>query len=101
MWLVAMFDLPVDTQEARRRYTRFRTHLLKEGFTMLQFSVYARYCRSEDRTAVFRKRIREALPSRGEVRLLAVTDRQYGKMEVFQGKKRHSAEKPPQQLMLF
>ncbi|HHT9133449.1 MAG TPA: CRISPR-associated endonuclease Cas2, partial [Candidatus Avalokitesvara rifleensis] len=43
MWLFAMFDLPVDTKKARREYTRFRKALLTEGFTMLQYSVYARY----------------------------------------------------------
>ena len=48
MWLFAMFDLPVVSPEDRREYTRFRTALLNEGFTMLQFSVYARYIDSEE-----------------------------------------------------
>ena len=43
MWVVAMFDLPVETQQNRRDYARFRKALLKDGFMMLQFSVYARY----------------------------------------------------------
>lgn len=101
MWLFALFDLPVDSKAARRQYTRFRTELLKEGFSMLQFSVYARYCQSEERANQYRKRIRQALPPAGEVRLMAITDRQYGKMEVFLGKKRTSTEEPPQQLLLF
>jgi len=43
MWLMAMFDLPVETKENRRHYTRFRKLLMKDGFMMLQYSVYARY----------------------------------------------------------
>lgn len=101
MWLVAMFDLPVSTQEARREYTLFRDFLLQEGFTMLQFSVYARYCGSEDKSRAFRRRIQRALPPDGEVRLLAITDRQFGKMEIYAGKKRRRAEKPPDQMLLF
>jgi len=101
MWLVAMFDLPVDSAEARREYTRFRKKLLAQGFTMLQFSVYARYCPSEEASAVYRSRVRDVLPPKGEVRLIAVTDRQFGKMEVFLGKTRRRAEKPPEQLLLF
>ena len=101
MWLVAMFDLPVDSKRARREYTRFRTELLKQGFTMMQFSVYKRYCNSEERSDLFRRRIKQVLPPGGEVRLLAVTDRQFGKMEVFLGKRRSETEKPPDQLMLF
>ena len=42
LWLYTMFDLPVDTQRARREYARFRKALIAEGFLMLQFSVYAR-----------------------------------------------------------
>ncbi|MGH9455773.1 MAG: CRISPR-associated endonuclease Cas2, partial [Terriglobia bacterium] len=38
MWLFAMFDLPVDEKELRREYTQFRKGLLREGFTMLQYS---------------------------------------------------------------
>jgi len=101
MWLFAMFDLPVDSQRARRNYARFRKALLAEGFTMLQFSVYARFCGSEEAAAAYRNRVRRALPPEGEVRLLSVTDHQFGKMQVFLGKTRKAAEKPPEQLLLF
>ncbi len=101
MWLFAMFDLPVDTREARRQYTRFRKALLADGFSMLQFSVYARYCPSEEASRVHYNRVRIALPPEGQVRLLFVTDRQFGKMEVYYGKKRKPVEDPPPQMMLF
>lgn len=101
MWLFAMFDLPVDTKENRYKYARFRNELLKEGFTMLQFSVYARYCESEAASDTYRRRLRLALPDGGEVRLMAVTDRQFGKMDVFYGKKRFDAESPPEEILLF
>lgn len=101
MWLIAMFDLPVDTPKARKRYTKFRNSLLKDGFTMLQFSVYARFCASEDAAKVHRKRVREALPSEGQVRVMALTDRQFAKMEVYLGRKREKPEAPVTQLELF
>lgn len=101
MWLFAMFDLPVDTKAARRQYAQFRKLLLKEGFSMLQFSVYARYFPSEEAAEVQKQRVRTALPSDGQVRLLAVTERQFGKQEVYFGRKRKRTEDPPTQLMLF
>ena len=101
MWLFAVFDLPVDTKAARRQYVRFRNYLLHEGFSMLQYSVYARYCASEERTRGFRRRIQLELPPEGEVRLLSVTDRQFGKMEVYHGKKRKKTENKPEQILLF
>ena len=101
VWLLAMFDLPVTTSEARREYTRFRKTLLKHGFTMLQYSVYARYFGSEEASDAHRNAIRRVLPPDGQVRLMMITDKQFGKMEVFYGKNRKPVEKPPQQLMLF
>ncbi len=101
MWLFAMFDLPVTTPRARHEYTLFRKTLLKEGFSMLQFSVYARYCPSEEASAAHRRRIRSHLPAGGQVRLLSVTEFQFGKMEVFHGRKKTAAEEPLPQLLLF
>ena len=101
MWLFAMFDLPVDTTEGRKNYTKFRKTLIANGFFMLQFSIYARYFPSEEASVSYRKRIRAMIPSKGQVRLLLVTDRQFGKMEVFQGKTKKKVENAPEQLMFF
>jgi len=101
VWLFAMFDLPVDTKEKRKAYTKFRNNLLKEGFTMLQYSVYCRYCPDEDSSKAYRKHVRGALPTEGQVRLVSVTDRQFGRMEVFFGRNREPTEDPPAQIMLF
>ncbi len=101
MWLFAMFDLPVKTKQDRRDYTRFRTALLRDGFSRLQYSVYARYCPSEEASEVHRRYLEGMPPPDGQVRLLAVTDRQFGKMDIFFGKTRKKTEEPPRQLMLF
>ena len=101
MWLFAMFDLPVDTRENRREYTQFRKALLKEGFAMLQYSVYARYCSSEEASEAYRHRVAAHLPAHGQVRLLSVTERQFGKMAVYYGAKRQKVEDAPLQLLLF
>lgn len=101
MWVLAMFDLPVDTKESRRAYTDFRKALMKDGFTMMQFSVYVRHCASEENADVHEKRVSGTLPPDGEVRVLRITDKQYERMRVFLGKMRKPAEQPPRQLELF
>jgi len=101
MWLFALFDLPVVSAKDRRNYCRFRKALLKQGFTMLQFSVYARYCGSEDRGKTIIKNVGSCLPPYGQIRLLLVTDHQFGKMEVYTNKKKVKTEEPPDQLLLF
>lgn len=101
MWLLAMFDLPTDTPAARRAYARFRKALIKDGFTMMQYSVYIRHCASQENTDVHENRVVASLPPDGEVRLLCITDKQYERMRVFWGKMRKPTEQPPRQLELF
>jgi len=101
MWLFVMFDLPVLESDQRRDYTRFRTRLLAQGFSMLQYSIYARYYPSEEASLAHRRRVRAVLPPEGQVRLLSVTDRQFGKMEVFLSGRRGRGEKKPEQLLLL
>jgi CRISPR-associated protein Cas2 len=101
VWTIVMFDLPTDTQEARQQYTSFRAFILKCGYIMMQFSVYMRHHPSSENAAVHANRIKKALPPKGEVRILLITDHQFSKMEVFFGKRRKSPEKAPEQLQFF
>jgi len=101
MWLLTMFDLPTDTKTARKQYALFRKSLLKDGFTMMQYSVYIRHCASAENAEVHETRVQDHLPPDGEVRLLLVTDKQYERMRVFWGKRRKPTEPPPAQLELF
>lgn len=101
MWVLTMFDLPTDTKQARRSYTLFRKMLLRDGFRQMQYSVYARPCPSRENAAVHVARVEGALPPDGEVRVLAITDKQFERMRVFFGKRRGKPEEAPCQLELF
>lgn len=101
MWVLAMFDLPVDTRAARRAYTRFHNALLDDGFLMLQYSVYARPCPNEENAGTHAERVQRAFPSRGEVRILLLTDMQYSRMRIYASTSRVDPEKPPLQLSFF
>ena len=101
MWLVVMFDLPVDTAAARRAYTDFRKVLLRDGFARMQFSVYIRHCASEENADVHVRRVECNVPGDGEVRIIQITDKQFERMRVFWGKRRKAPEQAPTQLELF
>jgi CRISPR-associated protein Cas2 len=101
MWVIAMFDLPVDTPKARKAYTRFRKTLLEDGFTMMQYSIYSRHCASIDNAEMHVRRMGDRVPSEGEVRFLTITDRQFGRIQVFAGKIRQPTAPSPSQMELF
>jgi len=101
MWIIVLFDLPTDTPKARKEYTRFRKHLLDDGYSMMQYSVYMRHSASDENALVHVKRVKLALPPDGEVRIIKITDKQFGKIEVFYGKKCKSIEQAAIQLQFF
>lgn len=101
MWLITMFDLPMDEKALRKAYARFRKTLLKDGFTKMQFSVYIRHCSSKENADVHLRRVEAAVPEEGEVRVMIVTDKQFERMRVFWGKHRRPPDPPPAQLEFF
>ena len=101
MWIIVMFDLPTDTQVARKDYAHFRNFLLQDGFTMMQLSVYSRCCASRENMEVHIARVHRNLPPDGEVRILPITDKQLERMQIFLGKIRRPPDPTPLQLEFF
>lgn len=101
MRLFVFFDLPVYKKEQRKIATRFRKTLLKEGFTMLQFSVYCRCCRGQDIVNREIRRLKQIIPPEGNVRVLQVTDKQYGNMQLLIGMPKKEEIIGAEQLLLF
>lgn len=87
MRLIVMFDLPVRTKAERRAATQFRQFLLKDGYYMMQFSVYVRLCNGIEAANKHRMRILHALPKEGSIRTLLITERQFKSMEILCGEK--------------
>ncbi len=101
MWLMCMFDLPVELETEKRDYTRFKKSLFRNGFTMLQYSVYVRFCPSYDHLVSTQKRVERSLPFHGEIRLLPFTDHQFQKMQTFIQRTKIKTESAPLELTLF
>ncbi len=67
MWLFVFFDLPVTTKRERKLATGFRKMLEKDGFAMMQYSVYNRHCASRESANVHVKRVKRSIPEKGQV----------------------------------
>ena len=101
MWVLVVFDLPVEGKAERKAATRFRQDLLKDGFTMFQFSIYVRHCPSREAADRHIRRAKAILPPKGHVGILCITDRQFADMEIFFAGKKTDKPGTPQQLELF
>ncbi len=101
MWVLVFFDLPTGTKKERKEAARFRKELLKDGFTMFQFSIYLRNCPSRENAKVHVKRVKYSLPEHGNIGILEITDKQFGMMELYHNNKSKELKQPVQQLQLF
>lgn len=101
MWLLVFFDLPTETKKDRRAYSDFRKGLLKDGFSMFQFSIYVRNCASMENAEVHKRRVKSFLPETGQVGVMCVTDKQFEGIEIFYGTKASKPQQANLQLELF
>lgn len=101
MWLFVFFDLPTHTKTERRHAAQFRKALEKDGFAMMQYSVYVRHCVSKENMEVHIRRVRKSMPPSGMTSILSVTDKQYGEILNFWGKVERAGPEIPQQLEFF
>ena len=101
MWVLVLFDLPTETAAEKKIAAKFRKGVMKDGFQMFQFSIYMRHCASRENAEVHIKRVKKELPEHGHVGIMCITDKQFGMMEIFHGRKIASNTAPVQQLEMF
>ena len=96
-----MFDLPVLTSEQRREYTRFRKYLIKNGFLMMQESIYCKMALNGTAVNAIVDGVRKNKPSEGLVQLLSITEKQYAKMECIIGEMNHEVLDNDERLVIL
>lgn len=96
-----MFDLPVGTEKEKKIYTKFRNFLLDDGYIMLQYSVYTRICKNADDVKKHELRLSMNIPSKGNVRLIHITEKQFEEMKTLVGKTSNEEEIGIDNLIIF
>ena len=87
MRLVLFFDLPVVSKEDRRIYATFRKYLIKNGYIMMQYSVYCKIFANREAAVKHVNILQRNVPQKGQIRILLVTEKQYAKIEIIVGGK--------------
>ncbi len=85
MRIIVLFDLPVGTSTQVRSYTKFRKYLIKNGFMMLQESVYCKLAINQTASQNVIEQVKRNKPEEGLVQVLAITEKQYARMECIVG----------------
>ncbi len=79
MRVLLLFDLPTETAAERREYTRFRKYLIKNGFFMMQESVYCKLALNQTVVNGLLESVRKNKPQAGLVQVLVITENRLGK----------------------
>lgn len=85
MRIIVFFDLPTETAADRREYRTFRKLLIKNGFVMMQESVYCRMVLNGSVQKSVFDVIRKNKPKKGIVQMLTVTEKQFASMAYITG----------------
>ena len=93
LYIIIMFDLPTTSKKDLKKYTKFRKLMLNDGFTMIQYSIYIRICKSNYSANAHIKYIKKVIPIKGEVRILKLTDKVYNSMEILKNFEKTNEEK--------
>ena len=101
MRVIVFFDLPVLTLENRREYTRFRKFLMKSGFITMQESVYSKLALNTTIVNGIMESVRKNRPEEGVVQMMAVTEKQYSRMEFVVGETKSNVLQSDERLVIL
>ena len=85
MRIILFFDLPTLTKKNRRDYSKFRKNLIKNGFYMIQESVYVKMTIDNQLAGATITKVNSFLPPDGNVMTIVITEKQFAGMNILLG----------------
>lgn len=99
MRLIVFFDLPMETSGERKEYAIFHKFLIKNGFIMMQKSVYSKLVINNVTSDAVKRKIAQNVPPAGIVELLEVTENQFSRIDYLVGEKQSLVEESLERLI--
>ncbi len=87
MRVIVFYDLPSVEIHELRAYRKFRKYLIKNGFMMMQESVYCKLALTQTVATSIINSLKQNKPPAGIVQMLCITEKQFSKMEYIVGMK--------------
>lgn len=87
MRLMVFFDLPTTTKADVKVYNKFRKYLIKNGYIMLQYSVYCKIFPNREAVVNHVNILKRNVPQNGNIRIMMITEKQFSRMELIVGGK--------------
>jgi CRISPR-associated protein Cas2 len=101
MRVIVLYDLPIGSSSEVSAYTKFRKYLIKNGFMMMQESVYTKLALNQTVCRNIMDNVRKNKPEKGLVQMLVITEKQYSKMEILVGQIRSTVLSTDERLVVL
>ena len=101
MRIIVLFDLPTLTIFDKREYRFFRKFLVKNGFMMMQQSIYCKLVLNMTASNAIINNIRKNKPKAGLVQVLTITEKQFARIELITGYYQTSVLDSDQRLVIL
>lgn len=101
MRVIVFFDLPTITDTNRKNYRVFRRYLIKNGFIMMQESVYTKLALNQTVADGIIKNLKTNKPANGIVQMLCITEKQFSKMDYIVGMKQSTVIDSDERLIIL
>jgi len=101
MRLIVFFDLPMITKSELRTYTQFRKSLIKDGFVMMQESVYTKILLNGTMAQLTMEKLKKYVPNKGLVQSLLVTEKQFTSIKYLTGTKKSIVNDTDDRLVMY
>lgn len=85
MRAILFFDLPVEKLLQQREYRRFVKEIKKNGFYMLQKSVYVKMGIDAQAIDLTIEKIKKIIPKEGQIFILTITEKQFASISFLLG----------------
>lgn len=98
---MVLFDIPSSNKSEQKIASKFRNKLLDLGFTMMQYSVYIKFCPDKYHIEKYEKIIRGIIPKIGNINILKIQNQQYANMISFNDNQETKLNEFPKQYQNF
>ena len=85
MRIIVMYDISIEDSSDGLAYLNFRKQLLKNGYIMMQYSIYSKCINTKTKLSLEIKKISKKVPIKSKIRIFIVTEKQYGDMIYLNG----------------
>ena len=101
MRVLVLFDMPVSSSAERKAYIHFRKFLIRNGFVMMQESVYSKIVPNVSVAKAVMNKVRREGTGKGLIQMMMITEKQDAQIELVAGEKQEEIVESDERLVIL